>query len=644
MFFTSSKAGSLSKGLRIALTATLTLTTLTLATSPALAVGAPTIAYQTQSVSGATASLTLTLTTDGSTLTGFQYTTDGGATWSECNSSKCTWGGSTTLTIEKKSNENFAMRVGSTYSILLKACTSGNAGNASSTDPTTLGLGTCSANSNQINYKAGTGVVATALPTITTSSTVAHGAVNPSITIGGSNFETSTALALFTIETSTTGLVATTIVRNSASSITFGFVGTARAGSITIQAETTAYGPVESAGSNTLTITVPTTVPETATAVSGNPTSSSAVTVSWSAPSYNGGTAITDYDVQYTTETTTPTTWTTFTASASTSLSRSVSGLSASTDYVFRVRAKNTNGPGPYSTPSSVVTTQAASSSTPPAPAPEVFPQPMITKLSKDVACSQGDSLVIHGENLRNSTVTIDGKIQITRGNSSSSINVDVEDNLNGEKTLVVSNPGGSATAKVTFKYAEKTRFKVFDIPYLYKNEYFEYLFEAYGENTYEIIGKLPSGIEIDEETGLVFGTPTDEGKIRFNIKANGVCGNDVDQVDFEVDKEIPNAISHRIKFPHKRTNKVGASQSRDLKKFLKEIKKISPKTIDPVVYVSGGAPKGEPEATSKTAETRRDAICDIFLTQELLAQTIAGIFSGPDDEIEIIVYWPVVR
>jgi hypothetical protein len=642
MRFTGESRNRLTKVVRSLTSLALVATALTISSQSAHAVAAPTIGYQSESVTGGTSSVTLTITPgDASTLTGYQYSTDAGATWSECNSSKCNWTlAATTLVLQKKSNENFAMRVGSTYSIILRACTGGTPGNASATDPATLGLNTCSVNSNQLNYLAGTGLIVASLPTITTSSTIAHNAVNPSVTIGGSNFETTTSLSLFSIDVTSTGLTAATVVRNSSTSVTFGFTGTAHSGTLSIQANANAYAPTESAGSNTVTITVPTSLPETATAVAGTAASSTSITVTWSAPSYDGGRAITDYDVQYTTETVTPTTWTTFTSSASTSTSRTVTGLTASTDYLFRVRAKNANGNGPYSVPSSVVTTQSAG--TPPAPTP--IERPIITKLSKDVACSQGDSLVIFGANLKGATVTIDGKAQTVRGNSDSALNVDVDDNLIGIKTLLVTTSGGTASAQATFKYAVKTRFKVFDIPYLYKNQYFEYQFEASGENTYEIIGKLPAGIQIDSATGIVSGTPTTVGVVRFNIKANGICGNDVDQVDFEVDKEIPNAISHRIKFPTKRVNKIGATQLRDVKKFLKQIKAISPKSIDPIVYISGGAPKGEPEAESPTAKDRRDAICDVFLTQDLLAQTIAGIFSGPDDEIEIIVYWPAVR
>lgn len=642
--FTSSRRALLA--LRITLSTALAISTLTLATPTASALpGAPTINTISNSAGTSTISVTINFTRAASTpaAAGYIYSTDGGTWWAQCNSSNCNWTtGASSIVIQKLSSSTPSMQYGDPYQIVIAECSSGTASQTRvlAANIATLGLQSCGAASSTVNYTGGTPVNATGAPTITTSSTIAHGAVNPSITIGGSNFETSTALNLFVIDSSTTGLTPSSATFNSATSITFAFTGTARAGSISIQASSTAYAPTETSGSNTVSVTVPTTVPETPTALSATVFSDTRIDLSWSAPSYDGGSSITSYSLEYSTETVTPVTFTAISVTSGTS--KNVTGLTASTSYVFRVRAVNTNGNGPYTAVSSIYTTQAASA---PAPTPTpTIEAPIISKLSKDVACSRGDSLVIHGAHLKDATVTIDGIVQIVRGNSDNALNVDVEDYLLGVKTIVVTTAGGRASAPVTFKFAEKTRFLVFDIPYLYKNSYFEYLFEASGDNTYEIIGKMPDGIEIDSMTGLVYGTPTKEGKVRFNIKANGVCGNDVDQVDFEVDKEIPNAISHRIKYPNKRSNKVGATASRDLKKFLKEIKKISPATIEPIIYISGGAPKGQNEKDSPTAQQRRDAICDLFSAQDFYAQTLAGIFSGPDDEIEIFVYWPVVK
>ncbi len=81
------------------------------------------------------------------------------------------------------------------------------------------------------------------------------------------------------------------------------------------------------------------------------------ISLTWSAPVSNGGSSITDYIVQYSSDS--GSTWITHANAASTSTSRVVTGLSAGTSYTFRVLAKNTIGNGPYSTASAAVSTAA---------------------------------------------------------------------------------------------------------------------------------------------------------------------------------------------------------------------------------------------------------------------------------------------
>ena len=92
----------------------------------------------------------------------------------------------------------------------------------------------------------------------------------------------------------------------------------------------------------------------------GAPTSVSAyarnaqATVSWTAPVDNGGYAITDYAVQYSSNG--GTSWTTFADGTSTATTATVTGLTNDTAYVFRVAAINGAGTGPYSSATSSVT------------------------------------------------------------------------------------------------------------------------------------------------------------------------------------------------------------------------------------------------------------------------------------------------
>jgi hypothetical protein len=75
------------------------------------------------------------------------------------------------------------------------------------------------------------------------------------------------------------------------------------------------------------------------------------VSLTWSAPTNNGGSAITDYVIQYSSNS--GSTWTTFTDTVSTATSVTVTGLTNGTTYVFHVAAKNAVGTGSYSTNSS---------------------------------------------------------------------------------------------------------------------------------------------------------------------------------------------------------------------------------------------------------------------------------------------------
>ena len=98
--------------------------------------------------------------------------------------------------------------------------------------------------------------------------------------------------------------------------------------------------------------------PTSVTATGGN----AQATVSWTAPSVLAQTPITDYTVQFSTNS--GSTWTTFTRAASTATSATVTGLTNGTAVVFRVSATNGVGTGAYSTASSAVTPAAGAAIT----------------------------------------------------------------------------------------------------------------------------------------------------------------------------------------------------------------------------------------------------------------------------------------
>lgn len=119
---------------------------------------------------------------------------------------------------------------------------------------------------------------------------------------------------------------------------------------------------INSVGTGTYSTSVSATTNASATAPAqvtgltlGTPSSNSQP-LSWTAPS-NGGSAITDYLIEY--KATSSGTWLTFSDGTSTSTSTTVTSLSASTSYDYRVSAINAVGTG---TASSIVTGSTAAS------------------------------------------------------------------------------------------------------------------------------------------------------------------------------------------------------------------------------------------------------------------------------------------
>jgi hypothetical protein len=79
------------------------------------------------------------------------------------------------------------------------------------------------------------------------------------------------------------------------------------------------------------------------------------IEIAWSAPASNGGSAVTDYVIQYSSDS--GATWTSYSDTTSTVLGVTVFDLLSATTYLFRVAAVNAAGTGPYSSPSSAIAT-----------------------------------------------------------------------------------------------------------------------------------------------------------------------------------------------------------------------------------------------------------------------------------------------
>ena len=115
--------------------------------------------------------------------------------------------------------------------------------------------------------------------------------------------------------------------------------------------------------STSVTETTATTRPGAPTSLSASVTSTTA-DLSWTAPTDDGGSPITEYQYRFTTGTTAGGTWT---DTNSTATSVTISSLTADTEYTFQVRTVTTVGSS-QSNPSVTETTLSAASTVPGAP------------------------------------------------------------------------------------------------------------------------------------------------------------------------------------------------------------------------------------------------------------------------------------
>jgi hypothetical protein len=92
---------------------------------------------------------------------------------------------------------------------------------------------------------------------------------------------------------------------------------------------------------------IPPAAPPAPTSLTSPSQSSGSVYLTWAAPANDGGSAITDYAIQYSSDS--GSTWTTLSRSASTALNANVTSLNNGTAYQFRVAGGNSVGTGSYS-------------------------------------------------------------------------------------------------------------------------------------------------------------------------------------------------------------------------------------------------------------------------------------------------------
>ncbi|CUR52255.1 putative spherulin 4 [Nitrosotalea devaniterrae] len=158
-----------------------------------------------------------------------------------------------------------------------------------------------------------------------------------------------------------------TIVSNTGSVLTT-YSNTGLTASTPYTYRVSAINPVGSStpssiASATTTSGTVTTVPQQPTGLATSVVSSSQINLSWTAPVNNGGSAITGYKIEKSTDA--GTTWVTISANtASVSTTYSDTGLTASTPYTYRVSAINPVGTGSPSNTASATTLAASTGGT----------------------------------------------------------------------------------------------------------------------------------------------------------------------------------------------------------------------------------------------------------------------------------------
>jgi titin len=108
----------------------------------------------------------------------------------------------------------------------------------------------------------------------------------------------------------------------------------------------------EGASSEAALTSIPAVVPGAPTGLSVTGKTQTSIALSWSAPVDNGGRAITDYQIEWSTN---GSTWNTFTDGVSIATSATVTGLTRSLNYEFKISAKNPEGAGPASSALSAI-------------------------------------------------------------------------------------------------------------------------------------------------------------------------------------------------------------------------------------------------------------------------------------------------
>ena len=284
-------------------------------------------------------------------------------------------------------------------------------------------------------------------------------------------------------------------------------------------------------------------------------------------------------------------------------------------------------------------------SSTPPpsspTPAPVYIPHPpTITKISAAEVCAIGSQLVITGTYLTDAKATVGGVSAVVISSRFSEMTISLPTHPVGTKTIVVTNIDGSANATVEYKFVDSPIYVNFIYPSTYQGQAFTYTFTATNTEKYSIEGVMPAGLTLNPLTGEISGTPTQTGTFLFTIVASNFCDQTYLDVYMFVDKAIPQTYTCSVPFLSPRSNTVSAFRLSELRKCLDDIYTLSPATVAPVIFISGGLPTGLTIEQSLT-HPRYVPILELITSMNLNAQIYLGAFSGGLDSVQLTIYWP---
>ena len=276
-------------------------------------------------------------------------------------------------------------------------------------------------------------------------------------------------------------------------------------------------------------------------------------------------------------------------------------------------------------------------------PAPVITPNaPVITLIAGKEVCANGVTLVIEGRYLSGATVTFDGTPARVTSSSDTQLLVELPAGGIGTKTLKVFNADGSAATSIRYVLVDSPVYYNFLYPETYKDSPFTYTFAATNAYGYAIEGTLPNGLWLNEATGEIYGTPTKEGNYLFTLIALNPCGNSYLDVFMFVDAPIPPNYTCNVNFNVPSSNTITAAKIEALKNCLGRILITRPTTIDPVIFLSGGVPLGS-TIDQMIAHPRYKQIVDIIDSMNIVAQIYLGAFAGPVDQVQVMIYWPVM-